>query len=190
MDGHIRSHILVEEIQQACSAEFIHQDPRNARVYLFNNVHFQQVAYSRLLFSQRTRLHREIAKHFEAFVNSKNDCIDVGVLYPALHHHWDAILSASIADKHIDQEALSKTILYLKLIGEYSSQLGDEGAISYFSNALEKTKLISEKEERIKRQKELKLKIIGTARNISTTRSLILPKSPQTVKSGPPQSHS
>lgn len=161
MESNLPIHIMLEEIERACYAEFIHQDVRNPRIFIFNNAYFQRVAYSRLLFSQRTKLHREIAIHYELVVKS-NSSLDMGVLYPVLHNHWNCILSASIAEECVNQEALSKTILYLKLIAE-NSELDSEDGILKLKEALEKTKLIADKEEKIKRQKELKLKIIGTA---------------------------
>ena len=162
MESNIPTHVLSEEIDRACNAEFIHQDPRNPRVYIFNNAYFQRVAYSRLLFSQRTKLHREIALQYEYVIKS-SDSLDIGVLYPALYHHWNCILSASIAEECVNQEALSKTILYLKLIAENIAILDSDDSIVKLKEAMEKTNLISDKEEMLRRQKELKLKIIGTA---------------------------
>ena len=160
---------IKRELQNAITADFVHQDAGNPRIYMFNNSFFQQVAYSRLLFSQRTRVHLTVAEHYEELVESKNDTTEVRVLYPVLLHHFSCILEASIADKSVDQDALRTTIRYLKLMGDYAAQISQESDSDLYKQALEKAQLFSDPQEKLKAQKELKLKIIGSQRKNGLT---------------------
>ena len=152
---------MQKHLQHAINTEFIHRDTGNPRMYMFNNGYFQTVAYSRLLFSQRTALHLQVAKHYEKLLESQPDCIEMEVLYPSLYSHWNSILEASVADKEIDQKALRKVIHYLKLMGGQAVQFTSDSASTHFQNALEKSNLFTDPVEKQRAVQELKLKIVG-----------------------------
>ena len=73
MDTPVRTFHIHQQLQEGTDADFIHPDIANPRLYVFKNTQFRQVVYSRMLFSQRSALHLEIANYYEHLVNTKID---------------------------------------------------------------------------------------------------------------------
>ena len=165
--GSISKASLLTYLENAKYAEFIRQDPSNPRIYIFTGAQFQMAAYSRLLFSQRTRLHKKTAEYYEEMLNSNMGNVDIRFFYPLLAHHWNCILDASIDDEQVDQDALRKTIHYLKLVGENASQFGENESVPAIKLAMSKADLFTDKEEGKKVKKELQLKAIGNVTPIN-----------------------
>ena len=76
--------------------------------YAFNNNIIQKVAYSRLLFLQRQKLHRVIAEYLE----QSHDEEERRVLAAVLAHHWTQVLDGAVDPA---REVLEKALSFLSM---------------------------------------------------------------------------
>ena len=84
------------------------------------------MVYSRLLFSQRKKLHEKLALYYESLPSFSNVNL--------LAHHWDQVIRASKVPSH---DVICKTIKYMKLAGENARNLSGSEATYWFERSLE-----------------------------------------------------
>jgi len=90
--------------------------------YSFKNEILLKTVYSRLLFSQRKKLHQKVAEYYESLPNY--------VSYVSLlAYHWDQVI---IASKIPTYQAVSQAIKYMKL-----ASIGGIGSTYWFERSLE-----------------------------------------------------
>lgn len=123
---------LEGELASAFARDFVRlEQPGEDPVYIFKHNTTQEVAYSTLLFAQRSRLHADVAGWYEQAAGSPpleelTLETELAVHYPLLAHHW----------RKAEQPARER--IYDGLAGQQAArQFANESAIAYFTRALE-----------------------------------------------------
>lgn len=112
----LKMHLTGLEKINVLAAEHLESDSS----YLFKHVLIQEVAYNLMTFSQKRRLHEQIATWYEQVYAD-----DQSPYYPLLAHHW------------IRAENTPKALDNLERAGELAFQnFANEEAITFFSQAL------------------------------------------------------
>lgn len=127
---------LHAQIAQIGERDFVRVEAALATdpVYIFKHNTTQEVAYDTLLFAQRQQLHAAVGTWYERTYGDGQplDALTLdaalAVHYPVLAHHW----------RNAEQPARER--VYAGLAGEQAAkQFANEGALRYFSRALELT---------------------------------------------------
>lgn len=99
--------------------------------YVFKHTLIQEIAYGRLLISQRRQLHCSVAEWLEATYAS-----NTAPIFPLLAHHWGQAAAARGRSGH-DQRLEQKALLYLEKSGEQSlASSSYREAINFYKEAL------------------------------------------------------
>lgn len=127
---------LREQIESMGDRDFVRMEAALEAdpVYIFKHNTTQEVAYDTLLYAQRQELHGAVGAWYESAYGAGQP-LDALTLdsplaryYPALAHHW----------RNAEQPARER--VYAGLAGEQAAkQYANEGALRYFSRALELT---------------------------------------------------
>ncbi len=126
----LHTHIEAIGARDFVRIETTGEDP----VYIFKHNTTQEVAYGTLLFAQRKELHGAVARWYEQTYSQDTPLAALTLAaplaphYPVLAHHW----------RNAEQSARER--VYAGLAGEQAAaQFANEGAVRYFSRALELT---------------------------------------------------
>ena len=163
--GEVTNKQLYEALERA-EADFI-EISQYKQSFKFKNG-LEDIAYSRLLYSQRFSLHKQIAQIYEFKIEHENN-LDLSSLFPSTAFHFKCVFesqqlleSGNETTQVIDEESLVKSITYYKLAGEITAQISIDDCRKYYAISLQLVEKLSAQHPRKGQfMKELRLKLIG-----------------------------
>lgn len=104
------------------------ETPEPDLTYIFKHIITRDVAYNLMTFSQRRRLHRDVAQWYE-----HTHAADLASYYPYLAHHW----RQSVSDQELEPDVIAKAIDLLEKAGEQALQsYANQEAIGFLREAI------------------------------------------------------